>query len=258
MPRLPASAHALRKWLAPQVARLRERDLTLIAGLSVLFALAWTFIELADEIGEPETMDLDRALLLALRADSAGTDPLGPDWLEGAALNISALGSGAVVALLVVAISGFVLLARKPKLALLLVASSAGSGVLVFTLKAFFQRGRPDVVIPILPADGLSFPSGHALVSAALYPTLGVLLALTVRPLRLRLYVIAASAALALLIGATRVYLGVHYATDVLAGWTLGLAWALLLGLISRALQRRGVIEQPAKTNANSGTAPRR
>jgi undecaprenyl-diphosphatase len=243
-------SEAVSRTLERGLSWLYTQDLLLIAGFSLLAALLWIFVEIAQEIGDAETHALDRALLLALRSDAAGTDPIGPIWVERAALNLSAIGSGAVVTLLVLTVSGYLLLAARPRLALFLVTCSAGSGALVMLLKNVFQRPRPDVVVPILEASGLSFPSGHAVISAALYPTMGVILALAVQPLRLRLYVVSVAIAFALLVGATRVYLGVHYPTDVVAGWSIGFAWALLLGLLARILERRGAIDPEQEREA--------
>ena len=222
---------------------LRGQDLRLLGTLLAIAGLSWCFLELADVVDEGEAHGFDHALLLALRSDPGGTDPVGPPWLEGAVVNISALGSGAVATLVVLLVLGFLLLARKPRVAALVVACSAGGALAIQVLKTFYDRGRPDVVSVLSPAGGLSFPSGHATISAALYLTLGVLVAGSLEERRLRVYVVGAAAFLALLIGVSRVYLGVHYPTDVLAGWTLGLAWALVCGLVERTLQQRGALE---------------
>lgn len=215
----------------------------MLAGLVSFGALCWMFIELADEITERETLSVDHVVLRALRTDAAGTDPIGPAWLERALVDISALGSGGVTTLVVIMTLGFLLLAGKPRMALLVVACALGAWSAMHLLKDLFDRGRPDIVLQMDEAPGLAFPSGHAMISAALYITLGVLLSRTLQKRRLQLYIVTLAAALALLIGFTRVYMGVHYPTDVIAGWTIGLAWALLCSLVARALQRRGVVE---------------
>jgi undecaprenyl-diphosphatase len=224
-----------------------------VVELLVLFGLGWLFLALAALAGRATATDFDVALLRLLRSDAAGIDPIGPRWLEAAFVNISALGSGAVATLIVLLVLGFLLLARKPRLAALVVACGVGSAVVTDWLKTFYERGRPNVVGVIQPAGGLSFPSGHAMVSVALYLTLGVLIAGSLEQRRLRVYVVAAAALLALLIGFSRVYLGVHYPTDVLAGWTVGLALALICGLIERTLQRRGTVEPGAGDDVTEG-----
>lgn len=131
-------------------------------------------------------------------------------------------------------------------MALLLLASVGGLWLAVFLLKDVYARQRPEIVAAMSDTAGMSFPSGHAMVSAALYPTLAVLVASVVHRLRLKLYLVAFAAVLAIVVGLTRLYLGVHYPTDVLAGWALGFAWAALCGILARTLQRRRVVERPA------------
>jgi undecaprenyl-diphosphatase len=234
-------------------AWLDRRDLTLLLGLFTLGLLAVAFLALAELAVEGEVATIDRAILLACRKDAAGLQPAGPSWLAKAVVDLTALGSGTVATLIVVVTFGFLVLAKKPRIAGLIVLSCVGAGVATSMLKAFFDRGRPDVTRVIVPAEGLSFPSGHATIGMALYLTLGVLIAGSLERRVLRVYVVAASALLALMIGVSRVYIGVHYPSDVLAGWTLGLGWALFCGLLERALQRRGTVERGAPDDARPG-----
>ncbi len=233
-------------------AWLDRRDLKLLLGLFALGLLAVTFLVLAEWVSEGEAAAIDRAILLACRRDAAGIHPVGPAWLASSVVDLTALGSGTVATLIVVLAFGFLVLAKKRRIAVLLVTACAGAGLAISVLKAFYDRGRPEVTRVIVPAEGLSFPSGHAAIGMALYLTLGVLIAGSLERRALRLYVVAASAGLALLIGVSRVYIGVHYPSDVLAGWTLGLGWALFCGLVERALQRRGAIERGATDDAGS------
>jgi len=228
------------------VKRLYRRDLRLVLELLVLFGLGWVFLALAALATRATATDFDKAVLHLLRSDAAGLNPVGPAWLESTMVNITALGSGPVATLVVLLVFGFLLLAGKPRLAALVVACSVGSALVNYWLKLFFDRGRPTVISILQPASGLSFPSGHAMISVALYLTLGVLIAGSLQRRALRIYVVAAAALLAFLIGFSRMYLGVHYPTDVLAGWTVGLAWALVCGLVERTLQRRGAVEPGA------------
>lgn len=235
-------------WIRRGVAWLRERDLTFVAALVVIGALLLVFFEIAEEVGERETQSFDESILLALRA--APDDPLGPPALENAVMHLSALGSGVVTGLIVVLVTGFFLLAGRRRYAALMVACSVGTGLAMWLLKDLFERPRPMIVTQIDPPGGLSFPSGHSMIAAALYMTLAVLIARNLESRRLQIYVVAAGASVALLIGATRVYLGVHYPTDVLAGWTLGLTWALICGLVAHHLGKRGVEGGPPPASA--------
>jgi undecaprenyl-diphosphatase len=101
------------------------------------------------------------------------------------------------------------------------------------------------VVEHLVEEQSMSFPSGHAMMSAVIYLTLGVLLAQVAKTWPLRLYALIVALTISFLVGLSRVYLGVHYPTDVLAGWAAGLAWALLCWAITRWLQRRGLVEKP-------------
>jgi len=233
----------VKDWIRNGLAWLRTRDLRLLAALAVIGGLLLVFLEIAEEVRERETQSFDEAILLALR--DAPDDPIGPPAFENAMMHLSALGSGVVTALIVLIATGFFLLAGRRRYALLLVACSAGTGIAMWLLKGLFERPRPTIVEHIDPPGGLSFPSGHSMIAAALYMTLAVLIARALDQRRLQVYVVSAGAMLALLIGFTRVYLGVHYPTDVLAGWTLGLLWALVCGLVVHWLGKRGVREAP-------------
>ena len=105
-------------------------------------------------------------------------------------------------------------------------------------LKALFGRERPDVALRAVEAMNPSFPSGHAMLSAAVFLTLGVLSAHYVGRKRVKAYVVAAALTATLLVGVTRVYLGVHWPSDVLAGWALGAAWAMACWLAAWAWDR--------------------
>jgi len=184
---------------------------------------------------------LDRAVLLALRED--GVDPLGPPWIEGAVRDLTALGGVTVLAVMTAAVALFLALDGRPRAALHAVLVFAGSGILVQLLKPAFARARPEVVPHVLQAMGWSFPSGHSLMSTATFLTLGALLGAGPARRAVRLYFLGLGATLAFAVGASRVYLGVHWPTDVVAGWLAGAAWAALCW---RAGLRLGVEGRPA------------
>jgi undecaprenyl-diphosphatase len=121
-----------------------------------------------------------------------------------------------------------------------------GGTALNSLLKLVFARPRPDLVTPLTQVLTLSFPSGHAALSAIGYLTLGALLAQAQASRAIRIYFIVVAVALTLLVGVSRVYLGVHYPTDVLAGWCIGLAWAAICWSTMTYFQRRGEIEPAA------------
>ena len=222
----------------------RARDLQLIAALAGIGILLLAFIAIADEVSELSTQKFDEAILLALRA--APDDPLGSHAVEAGVMHISALGSSVVTTLIVIIVTGFFALAGHWRYAGLVVASSVGCAVVMSLLKGLFERARPTVVTHLDPPGGLSFPSGHSTISAALYMTLAVLIARTLDKRRLRVYVVCMGVLMMVLIGVSRLYLGVHYPTDVLAGWCIGSAWALGCWALMTRLQRTGQVEPPS------------
>ena len=123
-----------------------------------------------------------------------------------------------------------------------LIATSGGL-VLSLILKAAFSRPRPSIVPHLSYVHTSSFPSGHSIMSAVVYLTLGALLTQLVGKVQLKFYFLFVAAALSFLVGLSRTYMGVHYPTDVLAGWTVGLVWATLCWVVARSLQKRGIIE---------------
>jgi undecaprenyl-diphosphatase len=144
--------------------------------------------------------------------------------------------------------AGYLVLMRRYGATMLVLVASVGGGILSQGLKQLFGRPRPEVVPHLVVVESLSFPSGHSMAAAVIYLTLGALLARFAARRRVRIYVIGVSFALTFLIGITRVYLGVHYPTDVLAGWAAGLAWALVCWLVARYLQYRGAVEAPGRS----------
>jgi undecaprenyl-diphosphatase len=220
------------RWLAWQRIEIRLLAYLLI-GAAALLALAKS----ASEIVEGDTLAFDRAVLLALRRPENLSSPIGPPWLEEAMVQITALGSIPVLALIAVLAVGYIAVARKPALALLTAAAVTGGALMAAGLKLVYSRARPEIVAHLVATDSTSFPSGHAADSAIVYLTLAALVAGTVTSSTQRRYLIAAAFALTLLIGFSRVYLGVHYPSDVVAGWIVGALWAGAASLAVRQLQ---------------------
>jgi undecaprenyl-diphosphatase len=230
-----------------QVERSRDKtELSLLVGGLVLVLLVLGFALLSDLVLEGGTQHFDERVLRALRRTDDPSMPNGPVWLRIAALDITALGSASVLGLVVAAVVGYLLLQGLRRTALFVFAASTGGWLLNALLKEAFQRPRPGVVPHLHEVMTLSFPSGHAMTSAAVYLTLGALLMRVADRKATRIYCMASAMLLAGLVGSTRVYLGVHYPTDVLAGWIVGLSWALLCWLIERRIERRtGVDRDP-------------
>ncbi|PHK94234.1 acid phosphatase [Pseudoroseomonas rhizosphaerae] len=205
-----------------------------LAALLVCAGGMLAFAAIIDEALEGETHAFDEALLLALRNPADRSDPVGPFWLEIMMRDYTALGSHAVLLLIGGVALGYILMLRKWLSATLLVVSFGGGMALNSLLKLGFGRPRPDLVAHLAEVHTASFPSGHAMLSAACYLTLGTLLAGVTPSRRLKAYILGVAIGLALLVGSSRVYLGVHWPTDVLAGWCLGAAWAMGCWLVLR------------------------
>lgn len=216
---------------------------------AVLLALAgivtgvWLFALLADEVIEGGTKTFDQKLLLAFR-NSDTHDLLGPPEVQEAARDITALGGVAVLTLVTVIAAGFLSLDGKRHMAFFVLGSVLGGQLIGTVLKDLFQRPRPDLVPFSAYASGASFPSGHTLMSAVTYLTLGALLARSQERKRVKAYLLLVAIFLTFAVGVTRVYLGVHWPTDVLAGWTAGAVWALICWLTARKLQSRRTLER--------------
>lgn len=225
----------------------RRRALARPLALALLVCVgAWVFLELADAVREGEEMALDRVLLLALRNPADLSDPLGPRWFELVMTDLTALGGGTVLTVLTLATLGYLLLLRKWGTALMVACSVGGGALASQLLKLLIERPRPDLVPHGVQVLTLSFPSGHATMSASVYLTLGVLLASLQGSRRAAVYLLLVAGLLTLAIGISRVYLGVHWPSDVLAGWSLGAAWALLCLMVSLWLRDRSGQALPA------------
>lgn len=207
-------------------AQLRAHWPALLAAAASI-ALGTAFLGLGSEINEGETRAVDLAVLHAMQGFRAGS----PRWVE-VMRDLSGLGSTVVLSLFTVATVAYLALFSSTARATL-VAVAVGSGALsVVALKSLFGRVRPHVELAAFPVSGLSFPSGHSSMSAVVFLTLGVLVAGTRRRRAEQVFVIVTAAVLAVLVGISRVVLGVHYATDVLGGWAFGAAWAIAWSLV--------------------------
>jgi undecaprenyl-diphosphatase len=222
-------------------------ELGALLVLTLAIAGFWAFAELADEVLEGATRNLDRDLLLLLRTPGDPDDPVGPDWVEEIMRDFTAMGGIALLTITTLAVAGFFLLQRKFASTLYLLVAVGGGLLLSAVSKNLFDRPRPDLVPYGSIVHTASFPSGHSMMAAVAYLTLGVLVARTLPQRRLKVLVLALASLVTLLVGVSRVYLGVHWPTDVLAGWLAGVAWACLCMIGARWLARRGNVEPEAR-----------
>ena len=223
-------------------------------SIIAIVALLIGFAALASGVLSAATEPIDHAILQAFRTDVS--DPVGAAWLERTVLNLSALGSAAVTTLLVCVGALFLLLDKRPRQALLLIGATSLAALGMSALKFAIGRERPTIVEHIEVVGGLSFPSGHTLIAAVLYPTLGMLIASNLRQRHLKVFVFVVAALLALIVGLTRVYIGVHYPSDVLGGWLLGLAFAVAAGVVIQSLKEQHIVERPPGETAGDEVGP--
>jgi undecaprenyl-diphosphatase len=205
----------------PEDVAAPRRPLAPLLALAVLAAGLLGFAGLA-ALAQGDPRGFDVAVLQALRRDGA---PVGPAWLDLALRDLTALGGTPVLGLVTLLALGWLGLSRRWRAALLLLVTVPGGLVLNLVLKAAFDRPRPALVPHLVGVQTESFPSSHAMMAAVLYLTIGAMLARGAGRAQ-QAYVIGAAVGLALLVGVSRVWLGVHWPTDVLAGWCLGAAWA--------------------------------
>jgi undecaprenyl-diphosphatase len=211
-----------------------------IAGL--LFAFGF----IAQEVAKGKTLAFDRAVMLALRSSADPSVPIGPAWLPEAARDVTSLGSIIVLVIITLAVVGYLFLAGKSAVAWLMLIAVVGGIALSDLLKFAFARARPDVVPPLARVFTTSFPSGHATLSAITYLTIAAVLAPSQPSSTISVYFMSLAVFLTVLISISRIYLVVHYPTDVLGGWCIGAAWAMGCWAIMTYLQSVGQVEPPS------------
>lgn len=225
------------------LARLGRRELSLLLLLCLAAGSAWVFIEIADEVVEGGLREIDTAILLALRNPGNPADPLGPGWLQEMGRDVTALGGTLVTTLVTLAGAGFLALQGKRRAAVFVTVAIFSGTILGSLLKSGFDRPRPDLVPHGSIVDSSSFPSGHSMTAAIVYLTLAAVLIRVQTRRPLQLYLLSLALLITIAVGVSRVYLGVHWPSDVLAGWTAGAAWAVLWWTIALWMQRKGEVE---------------
>jgi undecaprenyl-diphosphatase len=238
-PRLAGVVRGL-GWLRARVGNAEPRALVaVVIATAVLFA----FATLGNAVGRGSTRAFDEWLIVALRTPGNLADPIGPKWFEELMRDITALGSTGVLTIMVLTITGFLAMTRRGHAALFVLAAVTGGTLISWTMKWAYARPRPELVPHGAEVYTASFPSGHSMMAAVVYLTLGALLARTEPDRVVKAYILAVAVLVTLLVGSSRVYLGVHWPTDVLAGWSLGGAWALACWMAMTWLQQRGQVE---------------
>ena len=211
--------------------------------LLAIACLLFVFGLVAQIVVEGKSSTFDRSIILAFRDPDNLSALVGPAWVQEAARDLTSLGSIIVLVIITAAVAGYLFLARKQAAAWLMLFAVCGGIALSDLLKFAFARPRPDFVAPAARVFTTSFPSGHATLSAITYLTIAALLARSQSSSKIGRYFIVLAALLTILIGISRIYLGVHYPTDVVGGWCIGAAWALGCWVLMSWLQHGGLVE---------------
>ena len=226
----------------PRLRNVGRAEFVLLACAFVAVFVLNQFLELTDDVREGETGEFDRWAVQSFRRADDPAQPIGPAWVREVGLDFTALGSHAIILLVVASVAAFLALKRQWRVMWLVIVASIGAMALSVAAKHVVDRDRPDVVPHLREVTTPSFPSGHATLAAAVYLTLGAVLAQVVHGRWTRAYCLLLPMAVVFVVGLSRVYLGVHYPTDVLGGWALGLAWALVCWSIAHYLKDRGLL----------------
>ena len=204
----------------PEVWIYRRYSLSLGCYLSSAISRKRYWKEISDKF--------DQTILLFFRHSGDVSQPIGPPWFQEMARDVTALGSYVVLVIVIAAVAIYLFMAQQRAAGFWVLATFGGGILLSNLLKFVFERSRPDLAIHVTRVFTTSFPSGHATLSAIAYLTLGALLSGLHASAGFKVYFLTVAVLLTIAIGISRIYLGVHYPTDVLAGWCVGAAWAIL------------------------------
>lgn len=204
----------------------------ILLSLAVVTSLIWGFWEIAEEVMEGDTHEIDSYILLAMRNAENGNIPLGPSWFQETMRDISALGGNFVLSIFTICAAVYFLVIKNTRHAIYVFVAITVGMLTSNLLKLGFDRPRPDLVPHATEVYTSSFPSSHSMMSAVVYLTLGALLAKAQPSRKLKIYFISISLFLTFLVGISRIYLGVHWPSDVVAGWLAGLICATLFWTI--------------------------
>jgi undecaprenyl-diphosphatase len=232
-------------WLGRFVRFLWGREPIVLLGLLVVLLGSWGFVALSGEVLEGDTQAFDQWTVRSMRHADDLARPIGPVWLAEVGRDLTALGGIAVLVLAIASVAGFLAIQRAYRMLVVLLVSTLSGISVSLLMKQFFDRPRPDIVPHLSQVYTNSFPSGHSMMSAIVYLTLAALVTPVLRSFWIRFYVIAVAVVLTVLIGISRVYMGVHYPMDVVAGWAAGLVWALACWLVARAIPRSQASKPP-------------
>ncbi len=237
----------------PKLKKLLRKEILIMISALILLLFFWGGIELRDLFMVDRAQQFDEWLLLSVRDSENPQKLFGPHWVDESVRDITAIGGPAVLTFIIVVVMIYLLLQKSYRAATLVLITTLGGLLISLLLKDFFLRERPDIVPALMVETSPSFPSGHSMLSAIAYLTMGSLLTRLETNPKVRVYIISIAIFVAAMVGITRVLLGVHYPTDVLVGWIVGFFWASLCWFFMFALQEQGVVEENVSLEDETG-----
>jgi len=229
----------------PGAKGILRYDIFYLLVLLLIFVIFWSVLGVSDLAERGRIQQFDEWVLSIVRQAEDPMQLRGPEWLKDFMRDITALGGAPVLTLITLGVIGYLILQKSYRSLWLVIVATVTGLLMSFLLKFYFIRPRPDIVPHLMTETTPSFPSGHSMMSAVVYLTLAALLTRLETSNKARLYTISLAFFVVFLVGISRVFLGVHYPTDILGGWTFGLAWAMFCWYVARYLQLRGSIEEP-------------
>lgn len=185
-------------------------------------------------ISSPSTQEFDESVIRQMRSQDDPSRPVGPNWMAESMRDWTALGGYSVLLTITILVSVFLALERQNAHVRVIVATVVSGFLLTLILKAIVSRPRPDIVPHHSYVDSPSFPSGHSMMSAIVYLTLGLMLSELASHRHVKVFLVTAAMLISGTVAFSRIFMGVHYPTDVVAGWWAGTSWALISWLIVR------------------------
>jgi undecaprenyl-diphosphatase len=237
------------KFLSRKLLQFASREPVLLTLVLLITGGVWAFVELAEAVSEGDSRAFDEWIILVLRNSEDSADPWGPPWFEEMMRDVTALGGDVILSVITLGVVVYLKLRDQTRLGVLLITAVVGGLILSNLLKSFFDRPRPDLVPHGTHVLTQSFPSGHAMLSAVTYLTLGAIMAEAEQKRRLKIFFLSVGVLLTIAVGISRIYLGVHWPTDVMAGWCAGAAWALACWSVAHLIDRRA---QKARSTQNT------
>ena len=219
------------------------KEIKILLVLLTFFLSLFIFINVGILVTNGTAKQFDESIIKYFRVEGNNSEPAGPAFLTESMRDITSLGGETVITIITVFIVGFLLFQKSYDAMWLVLAATIGGAIISLVLKEFYGRERPDISYRLINVTPLSFPSGHSMMSAVVYLTQAAIIARIQKNKKIRIYILSVALFLTFIIGLSRIYLGVHYPTDVIGGWTMGLAWASFCWFVAWYLQRRNKLK---------------